>query len=160
MVLCQSKGVNGVSIDGAVRDVEEMNDMGIAVFARAVCSGRTLQERAANCWRVRCLRQRGLQSRGHRDRRPGSRPRLPIRSVRNTQKPSSAGGRGAPVPRPGQGHATIGLRAEAVSLTLTHLHYEISPILWVQRCGPPHGAHLFPSLQCGRPNDRIPQCQT
>ena len=34
--ICLHKGVGGVIIDGAVRDVEEMNDMGIAVFARAV----------------------------------------------------------------------------------------------------------------------------
>ncbi|WP_104180383.1 RraA family protein [Arthrobacter sp. B0490] len=34
--ICLSKGIRGVIIDGAVRDVEEMNDMGIAVFARAV----------------------------------------------------------------------------------------------------------------------------
>lgn len=34
--ICLSKGVGGVIIDGAVRDVEEMNDMGIAVYARAV----------------------------------------------------------------------------------------------------------------------------
>jgi regulator of RNase E activity RraA len=34
--ICLHKGVGGVIIDGAVRDVEEINDMGIAVFARAV----------------------------------------------------------------------------------------------------------------------------
>jgi regulator of RNase E activity RraA len=32
--ICLSKGVTGVIIDGAVRDIEEMNDMGLAVFAR------------------------------------------------------------------------------------------------------------------------------
>jgi RraA family protein len=34
--ICLHKGVSGVIIDGAVRDVEEITDMGIAVFARAV----------------------------------------------------------------------------------------------------------------------------
>lgn len=34
--ICLSKQVGGVIIDGAVRDVEEMNGMGMAVFARAV----------------------------------------------------------------------------------------------------------------------------
>ncbi|WP_240690193.1 hypothetical protein [Arthrobacter sp. PAMC25564] len=32
--ICLSKGVTGVIIDGAVRDIEEMNEMGVAVFAR------------------------------------------------------------------------------------------------------------------------------
>jgi regulator of RNase E activity RraA len=34
--ICLHKGVRGVIVDGAVRDIEEMNDMGIAVFARGV----------------------------------------------------------------------------------------------------------------------------
>jgi regulator of RNase E activity RraA len=34
--ICLHKGVRGVIIDGAVRDIEEMNDMGLAVFARGV----------------------------------------------------------------------------------------------------------------------------
>ena len=34
--ICLHKGVTGVIVDGAVRDIEEMNDMGLAVFARAV----------------------------------------------------------------------------------------------------------------------------
>lgn len=34
--ICIHKGVRGVIVDGAVRDIEEMNDMGIAVFARGV----------------------------------------------------------------------------------------------------------------------------
>ncbi|MBT2515510.1 RraA family protein [Arthrobacter sp. ISL-30] len=34
--ICQSKGIRGVIIDGAVRDIEEMTAMGIAVFARGV----------------------------------------------------------------------------------------------------------------------------
>jgi len=34
--ICLHKGVTGVIVDGAVRDIEEMNEMGLAVFARAV----------------------------------------------------------------------------------------------------------------------------
>ncbi|MFK0003061.1 RraA family protein [Paenarthrobacter sp. NPDC090520] len=34
--ICLSKGVRGVIVDGAVRDIEELNEMGLAVFARAV----------------------------------------------------------------------------------------------------------------------------
>lgn len=34
--ICLLKGVTGAIIDGAVRDIEEMNEMGLAVFARSV----------------------------------------------------------------------------------------------------------------------------
>jgi len=34
--ICLHKGVTGVIVDGAVRDIEEMNEMGLAVFARSV----------------------------------------------------------------------------------------------------------------------------
>lgn len=33
--ICLSKGVHGVIIDGAVRDIEEINDMGLALYAKA-----------------------------------------------------------------------------------------------------------------------------
>ncbi|MCW3767056.1 RraA family protein [Paenarthrobacter sp. PAE-2] len=33
--ICLSKGVTGVIIDGAVRDIEEINDMGLALYAKA-----------------------------------------------------------------------------------------------------------------------------
>ncbi|MEQ7739088.1 hypothetical protein ABQG64_23075, partial [Escherichia coli] len=33
--ICLSKGVTGVIIDGAVRDIEEINAMGLALYAKA-----------------------------------------------------------------------------------------------------------------------------
>lgn len=33
--ICLSKGVTGVIIDGAVRDIEEINEMGLALYAKA-----------------------------------------------------------------------------------------------------------------------------
>lgn len=61
--ICLHKGVTSVIIDGAVRDIEEMNQMGLPVFARAVVPASPSKNGPRLRRQTRRLRQRRLQPR-------------------------------------------------------------------------------------------------
>lgn len=70
MIACrQKKGIRGFAVDGAVRDIDDINSSSLAVYAKTVTPPGAVQERAGRDKCAGCMRRPGSYARGYNNRR-------------------------------------------------------------------------------------------
>lgn len=70
MIACrQKKGIREFAVDGAVRDIDDINSSSLAVYAKTVTPPGAVQERAGRDKCAGCMRRTGSYARGHNNRR-------------------------------------------------------------------------------------------